>query len=71
MRMDKLLREGEEKGVLNGKRETLLRLLAQKFGPLPVSVTARVEAEESARELDGWLERILTASSLQELGLGG
>ena len=68
---DKLLREGEEKGVLNGKRETLLRLLAQKFGALPEGVTARVEAYESVGELDACLERILTATTLEEIGLGG
>ena len=68
---DKLLREGEEKGVLNGKRETLLRLLAQKFGALPEGVTARVEAYESVGELDACLERILTATTLEQIGLGG
>ena len=67
--MDKLLREGEEKGVRNGKRETLLRLLTQKFGPLPEGATARVEAYESVDELDACLERILMASSLEEMGL--
>ncbi len=67
--MDKLLREGEEKGVLNGKRETLLRLLTQKFGPLPEGATARVEAYESVDELDACLERILMASSLEAMGL--
>ena len=58
-----------EKGVLNGKRETLLRLLTQKFGPLPEGATARVEAYESVDELDACLERILMASSLEEMGL--
>jgi hypothetical protein len=62
---DKLLLKGE----LKGRRETLLRLLAQKFGTLPESVTARVEAYESAEELDACLERILMASSLEEMGL--
>ena len=63
--MDKLLLKGE----LKGKRETLLRLLAQKFGPLPKTVTARIEAYESAEELDACLERILTVTSLEEMGL--
>jgi hypothetical protein len=71
--MDKLLREGEEKGiragVLKGKRETLLRLLANKYGPLPDRTTARVEAMDSADELDACLDRVLTAPSLRELGL--
>ena len=66
---DKLLREGEEKGMLNGKRDTLLRQLTQKFGPLPEPVTERVEAYESVDELDACLERILMANSLVEMGL--
>jgi len=71
--MDKLLREGEEKGVkagvLKGKRETLLRLLAQKYGSLPERVTARVEVMDSKEELDACLERILMVNSLEEMGL--
>ncbi len=55
--------------MINGKRETLLRLLAQKFGALPDGVTARVEAYESAEELDACFERILMADSLEEMGL--
>jgi predicted transposase/invertase (TIGR01784 family) len=66
--MDKLLHEGEEKGRLSGKRETLLRLLAQKFGPLPEGITTRIEAFESVEQLDACLERILVASSLEEMG---
>ena len=59
---------GEKKGVLNGKRETLRRLLAQKYGSLPERVTARVEVMGSM-ELDACLDRILTAVSLEEMGL--
>ena len=67
---DKLLREGEEKGVLNGKREALRRQLAQKYGSLPERVAARVEVMDSM-ELDACLDRILTATSLEELELDG
>lgn len=64
---DKLLLKGE----LKGRRETLLRLMTQKFGPLSDRVTQRVEAYESVGELDACLERILTATSLEDLGLDG
>lgn len=50
--------------------ETLLRLLAQKYGSLPERTTTRVEAMDS-RELDACLARILTATWLEELGLNG
>ncbi len=82
---DKLLKQGEEKGIekgreqgleqgreaglLEGKREALLRQLGAKFGPLPKGTTTRVESIDSVSELDDYLERILTARSLQEMGL--
>jgi hypothetical protein len=62
---DKLM----EKGVIEGKRETLLRLLSAKFGALPKEVTARTGAMSNA-ELDSVLDRLLTATTLDELGLG-
>ena len=79
--MDKLLRQGEEKGreqgreeglqsgLMEGKRQTLLTLMHEKFGPLPETLKERVGALESLVELDVYLKRILTASSLEELGL--
>jgi hypothetical protein len=70
---DKLLEkgreEGREAGVVEGKRETLSRLLAFKFGALsqPIAETIR---SMSAAELDSILEHVLTATRLEELGLG-
>jgi predicted transposase YdaD len=61
--------EGREQGRDEGKRETLLRLLTAKFGPLPDAVVQRVSAIQSGSELDLYLERLLTARSLEELGL--
>ena len=62
--------ELELKGVLKGKRETLLRLLTAKFGPLPEDTAARIAGISSALELDTYLDRVLTANSLQQIGLG-
>ena len=75
--MDKLLRQGEEKGHkeghrvgwAEGKRQTLLTLMERKFGPLPGTVKARVRSIESMDELDSFLERILTATKLEEMQL--
>ena len=57
-----------EEGVLEGKRETLLRLLTAKFGPLSPDAIARVAAVPSAAELDSYLERFVSAKSLEEMG---
>ena len=71
------LEEGREKGLiegliegkLEGKREALLRQLAKKFGSLSEDVTAHVRALESVDEIDVYLDRVLTAASLEEMEL--
>jgi hypothetical protein len=66
---EKGLEEGREKGLLEGKRETLLRLLAKKFGSLSEDVTAHVRALQSVDEIDVYLDRVLTATSLDAMEL--
>ena len=58
-------------GAVEAKRETLLRLLTAKFGPLSSETIAKVAAVPSAAKLDSHLERILSATSLEEMGLSG
>lgn len=62
-------KEGKKEGLLEGKRETLLRLLKTKFGPLPEEMISRVRAVPSVRELDAYLDRVLVAASLEDMGL--
>jgi len=59
----------EERGKENGMREVLLRLLRSRFPSLNRQVVARVEAIRSPEELGSLAERLLTARSLEELGL--
>jgi hypothetical protein len=66
---DELEERARKKGREEGKRETLLRQLTAKFGPLSEAVVLRVNALESGNELDLCLERLLTARSLEDLGL--
>jgi hypothetical protein len=61
--------ELELKGVLKGKRDTLLRQLTARFGTLPEPTIARINAVTTASELDTYLDRLLTASSLEDVGL--
>jgi hypothetical protein len=63
---DKLM----QKGAIEAKRETLSRLLAAKFGPLPDEVRNRIAAIGTPAELDTYIDRFVTASSLEEIGLG-
>jgi hypothetical protein len=60
---------GIAKGTLQTLRRTLSKLLRARFGELPERVVARIEAMESEAELDALLERVLMASSLEEMGL--
>ena len=60
---------GREEGLVTGKREAVLRLLTAKFGELPESVRKHVERVDSADELDGYLDRVLVATSLKDMEL--
>ena len=75
--IEKGIEQGIEKGREQGLgqatqrlRNTLLRLLGQRFGKIPPAVRARVEAIDSLDELGGLTDRILEVKSLDELGLG-
>jgi Putative transposase, YhgA-like len=57
---------GAERLRAEGRAETLLKLLAQKFGPLPGDVTERLQ-RASIQELDTWTDRLLNATSLEAL----
>lgn len=56
-------REGRRKGLQEGQQQALRKLLRLKFGELPADVEARIAAASPA-ELDGLLERTLSADSL-------
>jgi predicted transposase YdaD len=58
--------EGEAKGEVKGRIELVLKLLTLRFGPLSGSVDARVRAASIA-ELDSIAERVLSASSLDDV----
>jgi hypothetical protein len=68
---EEALERGLEQGKAWGKQDTLLRQLRVKFGDLPSSVPGQVQGMVSLEQLDGLLERLLTANSLAELGLDG
>jgi flagellar biosynthesis/type III secretory pathway protein FliH len=61
--------EGLQEGRQEGMREMLLRLLSRRFETLPAGVAKRISAIDSAEELAGLAERVLSANSLEELGL--
>ena len=62
-------REGVEEGAQKGVRQVLLLQLGKRFGPLPETVCRRVEAIDSLDLLTRLAERLLSANSLEEMGL--
>ena len=61
--------QGMETGVEVGARQTLLRLLGARFGPLSDDVKQRVEAIHSVERLNQIAEHLLVAGSLEEMDL--
>jgi len=60
---------GRKAGREQGMRQLLLHQLERRFGPLPESVREEVEAIVSPRRLTRLSEKVLVASSLEDLGL--
>ena len=73
---EKMVARGLEQGLAQGlargleaTHEVLLRLLRRRFPALPGQAVQRVQAITSTEELGSLAERLLTARSLEELGL--
>jgi uncharacterized protein DUF4351 len=66
---EKIAAQGEAKGRGEGAREILLSLLAERFGPLPEGARRQVEEIGSLQRLTQLAKRVLTAHSLEEMGL--
>jgi hypothetical protein len=60
---------GWNQGMEVGARQTLLRLLGARFGPLSDDVKQRVEAIHSVERLNQIAEHLLVARSLEEMDL--
>lgn len=63
--------EGRDDGELEGRREILKHQIKTKFGPLPDETAVVVDTVRTKEQLNRYLDRVLTASQLEELGLGG
>ncbi|MBK8098738.1 MAG: Rpn family recombination-promoting nuclease/putative transposase [Planctomycetes bacterium] len=60
------IEQGIQQGILEGKRTLLHQLLRGRFGELPEDLAQRL-TEASTRDLDRWLQGLLTARSAGEL----
>jgi hypothetical protein len=60
------LEQGLQQGLKRGQVQTLRKLLGLRFGELDEATLTRLESADAA-SLDRYAERILTASSVDEL----
>lgn len=58
--------KGKAEGKAEGKVEVLRKLATLRFGPLPATVTERF-GEATLADLERWTERVLTATTLEEM----
>jgi hypothetical protein len=63
---DRLRRQGIKEGTAKGIATTLRRQLKRRFGTLPESVLARIDAASKA-EIDRYTDLVLTARTLDEI----
>ena len=61
--------EGRNEAAIETRQQTLLRLLRRRFDDLPSEVTQAINATTTADQLDEWLDRFATASSLEEMDI--
>ena len=66
---EKFEAQAVERGLREGMREMLLHQLARRFSPLPDEVSRRLSAIDSKDDLTRLAEKVLSARSLEELGL--
>ena len=61
-------REGRREGRVIGAQDALLNQLRSKFGAVPEEIEAAVRAMRSPKEIDPYLERVLTVGRLEDMG---
>lgn len=62
-------REERREGEIVGVRKLLLQQLTLRFGRLPAGIRPKVEAISSAQELRKLARKVLSAKTLEEMGL--
>lgn len=63
-------RRGKQEGEQHARQQILLSLLRKKFASVPQYVVHQVESTTDQEQLTSWLEQILSANTLQEMGFG-
>jgi hypothetical protein len=62
-------KEGLQQGAVGALQQALLNLLRTKFGRVPRAAEKTIRATDDSAQLDAWLVRAGTATTLEETGL--
>ena len=63
------IEKGEKAGELKRARTILLRQMRKRFKKVPPKVEARITATSNMQDLEGWLDRIVDAKTLADMGI--
>jgi hypothetical protein len=66
---DAFREEGMKVASLQTRRDILLRQLRMRFRNVPPKIAAAIAATDDIAQLDSWLNRILTARTLEEMDI--
>lgn len=64
---ERLIQQGEARGIQQGERGILLRLLRKRFGTLVDAAVERRLDSASAEQIATWADRVLSAATLDQL----
>ncbi len=64
-----LMEQGAAREAVNARRQTLLRLLRLRFKRVPDGVVRRVENTADVAQLDAWVDGVVTARKLANVGI--
>jgi hypothetical protein len=67
---ESLIEEGEIKGRREQAAKMLLRQLRIRFGDLSASIEQTIQTTRDLALLERWHERLITAQSLKDVGIG-
>jgi Domain of unknown function (DUF4351) len=62
-------REPTSTRLLNARQQTLVRQLRKKFGKLPAAMVQHIEATTQVEQLDTWLDEVIDARKLANVGI--
>ncbi len=60
-----------EDGAVGYAKETLLRQLQIRFGEVPNEISDRVRQTNALKTLTTWLDRMVTANNIDDVGILG